>query len=204
MHAGRTQRNLLGVDAVREFNVLRDTYGAEYGKHPGGQVTIVTQSGSNQLHGSVYEFLRNNALNARNYFDPGIHPAVSAQPVRRRAGRTHAERQDLLLRQLRRLHRRTCIRRRWRLCPTLASRAKAAPSVQPLLNLWPTPTASDPNFNGIAACLQQPAANHSRELRHRACGPHLLAERHLLGGLHHRRRPRFHADDRSILTAPTS
>ena len=58
MQPGGSSQELLGVDAVREFNVLRDSYGAEYGKRPGGQVTIVTQSGTNQLHGSVYEFLR--------------------------------------------------------------------------------------------------------------------------------------------------
>src|SRR6266705_1512089 len=60
---------LLGVDAVREYNVLSDTYGAEYGKRAGGQISIVTSSGTNQLHGSVYEFLRNSALDARNFFD---------------------------------------------------------------------------------------------------------------------------------------
>ena len=53
MQPGGASGQLLGVDAVREFNLLRDTYGAEYGKHPGGQVTIVTQSGTNQWHGSA-------------------------------------------------------------------------------------------------------------------------------------------------------
>ena len=48
MQPGGASQQLLGVDAVREFNVLRDSYGAEYGKRPGGQVIIVTQSGSNQ------------------------------------------------------------------------------------------------------------------------------------------------------------
>jgi len=65
---------LLGVDAVREFNVLRDSYGAEYGKHPGAQVVIVTQSGSNEWHGSAYEFLRNNDLDSRNFFDVHSSP----------------------------------------------------------------------------------------------------------------------------------
>ncbi len=69
MQPGSTSGELLGVEAVREFNILRDSYGAEYGKHPGGQVVIVTQSGTNQFHGSVYEFLRNNDLDARNFFD---------------------------------------------------------------------------------------------------------------------------------------
>src|SRR5437870_1668799 len=60
---------LLGVDAVREYNVLQHTYGAEYGKRAGGQISIVTSSGTNQWHGSAFEFLRNNALDARNFFD---------------------------------------------------------------------------------------------------------------------------------------
>jgi hypothetical protein len=71
---GGTSGQLLGVDAVREFSVVKDTYGAEYGKRPGAQVNIVTASGSNQLHGSAYEFLRNSALDARNYFDEGAIP----------------------------------------------------------------------------------------------------------------------------------
>ena len=62
MQPGGVSQELLGVDAVPEFNVLRDSYSAEYGKHPGAQVLIITQSGTNQLHGSLYEFLRNNAL----------------------------------------------------------------------------------------------------------------------------------------------
>src|ERR1700733_7942130 len=78
MQPGGASQNLLGVEAVREFNVLRDSYGVEYGKRPGAQVIIVTQSGSNQWHGSVYEFLRNNALDAPNYFD-----LASAPPFRR-------------------------------------------------------------------------------------------------------------------------
>jgi hypothetical protein len=71
---GGASGQLLGVDAVREFNVVADTYGAEYGKRPGGQVSIVTASGTNQLHGTVYEFLRNSDLDARNFFDQGSIP----------------------------------------------------------------------------------------------------------------------------------
>jgi hypothetical protein len=69
MQPGGASQQLIGVDAVREFNLLTDTYGAEYGKHPGGQVTILTQSGTNLWHGSIYEYLRNNALDAANFFD---------------------------------------------------------------------------------------------------------------------------------------
>ncbi len=62
----------LGVDAVREFNLLQHSYGAEYGKRAGGHVVTVTSSGTNQLHGSVFEYLRNGALDARNFFDDRI------------------------------------------------------------------------------------------------------------------------------------
>src|SRR6266702_1507883 len=71
---GGTSGQLLGVDAVKEFNVVSDTYGASYGKRDGAQVSIVTTSGTNQLHGTAFEFLRNSALDARNYFDAGSIP----------------------------------------------------------------------------------------------------------------------------------
>ena len=71
---GGASGQLLGVDAVREFNVVSGTYGAEYGKRPGAQISIVTASGSNGLHGTLYEFLRNSALDARNFFDQGSIP----------------------------------------------------------------------------------------------------------------------------------
>jgi len=71
---GGTSGQLLGVDAVREFNVSTDTYGAAYGKRDGAQVSIVTSSGTNQLRGTAFEFIRNSALDARNYFDQGAIP----------------------------------------------------------------------------------------------------------------------------------
>jgi hypothetical protein len=63
---------LLGVEAIREFNLISNTYGAEYGKRAGGTVNIVTASGTNQLHGDVFEYLRNSAFDARNFFDATI------------------------------------------------------------------------------------------------------------------------------------
>jgi hypothetical protein len=73
---GGVSGGLLGIDAVREFNVLTDTYSAEYGKRSGGQLSVVTQSGTNAVHGSVFEFLRNSAVDARNYFDQGPVPPL--------------------------------------------------------------------------------------------------------------------------------
>ena len=71
---GGVSGDLLGIDAVREFNVLTDTYGAEYGKRAGAQVNVVTQSGSNALHGSLFEFLRNSVLDEPGIFDQGVVP----------------------------------------------------------------------------------------------------------------------------------
>src|SRR6185312_6861527 len=59
----------LGVDAVQEFSVLTSGYPAEYGRSSGGIINAVTKSGSNKIHGTGYEFLRNSALDARNFFD---------------------------------------------------------------------------------------------------------------------------------------
>src|SRR5205823_9712175 len=78
MQPGGPSGMLLGVDAVREFNVERDSYGAEFGKHPGAQVLVATRSGTNQWHGTTFEFLRNRALDAPNFFDQG-----SAAPFQR-------------------------------------------------------------------------------------------------------------------------
>jgi hypothetical protein len=148
MQPGGTSGMLLGVDAVREFNVLRDSYGAEFGKRPGGQVVIVTQSGTNQWHGTAFEFLRNNALDAANFFDQG-----SAPPFQRNqfgasiGGPLHADKTFFFsnyegFRQ--NLHQTSVA-----FVPDLAARAAALPSVQPLLNLWPTPSATDQDFPGV-------------------------------------------------------
>jgi hypothetical protein len=155
MQPGGSSQQLLGVEAVREFNVLRDSYGAEYGKRPSAQVIIVTQSGTNQWHGSVYEFLRNNALDAPNYFDLGSAPqfqrnqfgAASGGPLRKNKTFLFANYEGL--RQ--HLHQTSVA-----FVPDLASRAAAVASVKPLLNLWPTPTATDPDFSGIAQVYSTP------------------------------------------------
>jgi hypothetical protein len=65
----------LGADAVAEFNVLTVNQPAEYGRTSGGVISGINRSGTNHFHGSAYEFLRNSALDARNYFDgPSIAP----------------------------------------------------------------------------------------------------------------------------------
>ena len=57
------------VDAIREFKIATNSYSAEYGKASAGQVNVITRSGSNALHGTLYDYLRNRDLDARNFFD---------------------------------------------------------------------------------------------------------------------------------------
>lgn len=72
---------LLGVDTIREFTVVTSAASAEYGGFSGGVVNAVTLSGTNQLHGSLFEFLRNSALDARNFFDRDPrNPTVRSNP----------------------------------------------------------------------------------------------------------------------------
>src|ERR1700720_4000817 len=151
MQPGGTSGMLLGVDAVREFNVQRDSYGAEFGKRPGAQVVIVTQSGTNQWHGTAFEFLRNNVLDARNFFDQGDAPPFRRNQFGASMGGPVWKDNTFLFgnyegfRQS--LHQTSAA-----FVPDLTSRANAAPSVQPLLNLWPTPTANDLDFASPGTC----------------------------------------------------
>ena len=69
--AGSAAGTTLGAETIREFRVESNAYSAEYGRSPGGQINVITKSGSNRWHGSAYEFHRNDALDARNYFDTG-------------------------------------------------------------------------------------------------------------------------------------
>jgi hypothetical protein len=163
---GGVSGQLLGVDAVREFSVVKDTYGAKYGKRPGAQINIVTANGTNAFHGAVYEFLRNSALDARNYFDHGNIPRFERNVFGASAGgpiikdksfffaNYEGFRQALGLSDL-------------TLVPDAASRAGAVASVQPLLALWPV--ANGPEIltskgtpSGIAEAFSNPL-QHIRE-----------------------------------------
>jgi Carboxypeptidase regulatory-like domain len=193
MQPGGTSQQLLGIDAVREFNVLRDSYGAQYGKHPGAQVIIVTQSGTNQWHGSLFEFIRNNALDAGNFFDSGD----SAPPFQRNqfgasaGGPLRKNRSFLFVnyegfRQA--LHQTSAT-----FVPDAASRATAVPAVQPLLNLWPIAPPGSPDFNGIAEVFSSPLQT-IREDFGTARLDHVFSEKDSAGAI-------FTVDDSASITA---
>src|SRR5579871_336345 len=152
MTPGGASGQLLGIDSVREFNILRDTYGAEYGKKPGGQVSIVTRSGTNEWHGSVFEFFRNHHLDAPNYFDVGPAPPFQRNqfggsiggPLERDKTFVFANYEGFVqnLNQ-------TSVA----LVPDLQARQDAAPIVKTmgLMNLWPVPAHGAPDFKVNAA-----------------------------------------------------
>lgn len=66
---GGTKGITLGVEAIREFQILTANYSAEFGRSAGASINAVTKSGTNEFHGSLFEFHRNSALDARNFFD---------------------------------------------------------------------------------------------------------------------------------------
>ena len=169
---GGTSGQLLGVDAVREFNVVTDTYGASYGKRDGAQVSIVTGSGTNKLHGTAFEFIRNSALDARNYFDQATIPEFQRNqfggtlggPIRRDKlflfGNYEGFRQNLGLSDV-------------TLVPDDEAHQGYVPNssgveqhigvnaaVEPLLNLWPVANGpellSNGNPSGIAEAFSHP------------------------------------------------
>ncbi len=194
---GGASGQLLGVDAVREFAVVGETYGAEYGKRPGAQINIVTASGSNQLHGNAYEFLRNSALDARNFFDQAHIPDFQRNefggslggPIKKDKTFFFANyegfRQVLGLSDL-------------TLVPDAISRVAAVASVKPLLALWPVANGpelltSSGGQSGIAESFSNPF-QHIREDFGTAPGPNSLRQRLLRGRLH-RGRQRSHFAD---------
>lgn len=174
MQPGGVSQQLLGVDAVREFNILRDSYGAEYGKHPGAQVLIVSQSGSNELHGSLYEFLRNSAFDARNFFDGPSVPGFQRNQFGAALGGPIKKDKTFLFgnwEELRQHLHQTGVD----LVPDTNARngflpcniAKTAPNpclpsalkfvgVSPLISAWPEPSPGGADFGGISEAFNNP------------------------------------------------
>ena len=91
-------------DALQEFKVETSALPARYGHHAASAVNLITKSGSNQMHGDAFEFLRNYRFNARNYFAPE-RGQPEPQPVRRHDRRADHQEQDVRVRRLPGAHR---------------------------------------------------------------------------------------------------
>jgi hypothetical protein len=75
-----TTQSLISVDALQEFRVESSTYSAEYGRSPGGQFSLASRSGTNALHGTLFEYLRNNVFDANDWFND--HYQIAQAPLR--------------------------------------------------------------------------------------------------------------------------
>ncbi len=174
MQPGGASQQLLGADAVEEFNLLRDTYTAEYGKRPGAQVLIVTRSGTNDFHGSLYEFIRNNALDARNFFDLGSAPGFERNQFGASVGGPMKRNKTFLFGNFEGLQqhlRQTGVdlvpdgnaRNGYLPCKLVSPAPSPCPAsgnvfvgASSLINLWPAPSPGAPDFGGISEAFNNP------------------------------------------------
>ena len=84
--AGSAAETLAGVETVREFRVITNAYDAEYGRHAGGVISAITKSGTNTFHGSLFEFLRNDKLDAAKWEDNAFNGGEKAAYKRNQFG----------------------------------------------------------------------------------------------------------------------
>ena len=146
--------NLVSLDALQEFRIQTSTFAPEYGRTPGGQVSVVTKSGTNEFHGTAFEYFRNNALDANNWFanNAGLQRAELRQndfggvlggPILKDKLFFFGSYEGLRVRQPR-------VANTYE--PTLATLQSAPAVVRPLLNAFPKPNGKDLG-NGTAQFL---------------------------------------------------
>lgn len=149
--------NLVSLDALEEFRIQTSTFAPEYGRTPGAQVSVLTKSGTNTLHGTAFEYLRNNVLDANDWFanhsglpQPALRQndfgGVLGGPIMKDKLFFFGSYEGVRVRQPRVAN--TYV-------PTLVTRASAPPAVQPLLDAFSKPTAGGQDFgNGTAAFIE--------------------------------------------------
>jgi len=166
--------SLVSVDALQEFRIQTSTYAPEFGRTPGGQISIVTRSGTNQLHGAAFDYLRNNVFDANNWFaNANALPKPEERqndfggtfsgPILRDRTFFFFSYEGLRLRLPQTsLTTVPCDST----CQVFGNaRAMAASALQPFLNAYPLPngpevfTACTPNVNGCPASGQQPTGS---------------------------------------------
>jgi carboxypeptidase family protein/TonB-dependent receptor-like protein len=146
--------SLVSVDALQEFRIQTSTYAPEFGRTPGGQVSIVTRSGTNQVHGTLFDYLRNDVLDANNWFNTAVSPALPKAKERQNdfggtfngpLWKDHTffffSYEGLRLR---------LPETELTTVPDLTSRENALPSMQPFLNAFPLPNGPDDRTTNVA------------------------------------------------------
>ena len=167
--------NTLGVEGIREFRVITNAFSAEYGITSGSQVMVVTKGGTNQLHGSLFEYLRNSALDARNFFDYPSEasqrrlPAFTRNQFGGSAGGPIKKDSTFVFGVFETLHERLGLTVIDDVIPTSAKVdggaggvAQIAPAIKPILALFPDPNLPNNQFTYPA---KQPLTDNYGQLR---------------------------------------
>lgn len=167
---------LVSIDDLQEFQVLTSTFSPEFGRSPGAQVRVVTRSGTNQYHGALYEYFRNEALDANDWFANALglprpplrlndYGGVIGGPVRFPWYDGHDgtffffsyENQGFKLPQVVES-----------IVPTLAARQSATPDATQILNAFPKPNGADLGLDGAAFNADYGAPTYSYAISFRA------------------------------------
>ena len=178
--------SLVSVDALQEFRVQTSTSAPEFGRAPGAQISIETRSGTNQFHGSAFDYFRNDVLDANNWFNgytnnPPLPKAEERQndfggvlggPIKRDRTFFFFSYEGLRLRLPNTMV--TTV-------PSLSARQNAIPAVQPILNAFPLPNPGAADNNGVSAfsgSYSEPSTLNATSLRI----DHRLKDKFLLFG----------------------
>jgi hypothetical protein len=158
--------NLVSLDALEEFKIQTSTFAPEFGRTPGAQVSMVTRAGTNDFHGSVFDYFRNDVLDAADWF-VNANPALSKPPLRQNdfggvlggpllmprfgeggPGFYHGKDRAFFFFSYEGLRLRQPLIATTDV-PSLAARQTAAPAIQPFINLYPRPNGPQ-KANGLA------------------------------------------------------
>ncbi|HKR02591.1 MAG TPA: carboxypeptidase regulatory-like domain-containing protein, partial [Pyrinomonadaceae bacterium] len=161
--------NLVSIDALEEFRILTSTYAAEFGRTPGAQVSIITRSGTNEFRGTLFNYFRNDALDAGDWFAnsrglrrPAIRQndfgGVLGGPIVRDRAFFFSSYEGLRLRQPQ-----VAITE----VPSLSARLLAPASIKPFLNAFPIPNGPETQagFAEFAASYSDPSSLNATSLR---------------------------------------
>lgn len=161
--------NLVSIDALQEFSIQTSTYAPEFGRTPGAQVLIVTRSGTNEFHGSLFEYFRNEALDANNWFansqnlkKPPLRQndfgGVFGGPIIKNRAFFFFSYEGLRVRQPQ-----VAILA----VPATSTRQSAAPQLRPFLNAFPVPNGRDlgNGFAEFAASFANPSNVDATSIR---------------------------------------